>query len=68
MAAPTPQQVQYYEQHAGDNRQPQMNASNICGLIIAYSAVSLRVLARHQSKAGLGKDDILIFLALVGEA
>lgn len=65
MSAPTPQQIQWYKEHASDNLQPNMIAAAVCGLVIAYSAVVLRVVARRASAARTGIDDWLIIAALL---
>ena len=63
----TPAEIQYYKAHANDTRQPNMIATAVCGLIIAYVAVFLRFIARKRSAAGFGIDDWLIVAAVVGQ-
>ncbi|KAL9046362.1 MAG: hypothetical protein Q9214_000785 [Letrouitia sp. 1 TL-2023] len=65
MSAPTPQQIQWYKEHASDNLQPNLIAAAVCGLVIAYIAVVLRVVARRASAARTGIDDWLIIAALL---
>ena len=65
MSSLTPAEVGYYKAHASDNRQPNMLAIMICGLILPYIAVAARFIARRSSAASVGKDDWMILLALV---
>lgn len=61
----TPEQVQYYEDHAYQDRQPNLYAAAACGLILSWIAVVLRCLARRKSRAKFGKDDWLCIASLV---
>ena len=67
MSSLTPAEIQYYKAHANDTRQPNMIATAVCGLVVAYVAVSLRFIARRKSAAGIGIDDWLIVAALVAQ-
>ncbi|KAL8713746.1 MAG: hypothetical protein Q9220_002272 [cf. Caloplaca sp. 1 TL-2023] len=65
MSTISPKQLQYYEEHASDDRRPNMLAAAICGLILSCSAVALRFLARRNSVTLVGLDDWLILAALL---
>ena len=67
MSSLTPAEIQYYKAHANDTRQPNMIATAVCGLVVAYVGVFLRFMARRKSAAGFGIDDWLIVAALVGQ-
>ncbi|KAK7992382.1 hypothetical protein PG988_001176 [Apiospora saccharicola] len=57
--------IEYDEEHASDNLQPSIVASNAAGWILAYISVGLRIWARKMGKASFGADDWLIVAALV---
>ncbi|KAI0405666.1 hypothetical protein F4802DRAFT_596935 [Xylaria palmicola] len=61
----TPEEIEYYKEHAGDSLQGSIIASNAAGLALAYIAVGLRIYARKAAKAPFGHDDWLIIAALV---
>ncbi|KAL8945985.1 MAG: hypothetical protein Q9222_007558 [Ikaeria aurantiellina] len=65
MSTISPEQLQYYEEHASDDRRPNMLAAAICGLILSYLAVALRFFARRTSATQVGLDDWLILAALI---
>ena len=66
MSAPIPpEQLKYYEEHASDNRQPNLIATITLGLALSCIAVILRFIARWRTRAGYRADDWLILLALV---
>jgi len=60
----TPQEIQYYKEHANDSLQPSIISSNAIGLGLAYIFVGLRVWARKKTKTQFGCDDWLIIAAL----
>lgn len=60
-----PSQLQYYEQHASDNQQPNLIATIVLCLALPCIAVLLRYFARWRTRAGYSWDDWLIALALV---
>ena len=68
MAAVTPEQYQYYMQHADDNKQPNLIATIILCLILPCIAVALRFFARWTIRAGYKADDWLILAALVSHS
>lgn len=43
-----PAEITYPKAHASDNREPEMTAIAICGLVVAYTAVSLRFSGKKQ--------------------
>ncbi len=61
----TPAEIRYYKEHARQSLQPNMIAMNICGIVLPYIAVALRLIARTSSVATIGADDWIIFAALV---
>ncbi|KAI1084251.1 hypothetical protein F5B20DRAFT_524169 [Whalleya microplaca] len=60
----TPEEIEYYKEHASDSLQPSLIASNAAGLILAYIFVGLRIWARKAGKTSFGHDDWLIIAAL----
>ena len=60
-----PAEFKYYEEHAGDNLQPNLIATIVLCLVLPCIAVSLRFFARWRMRAGYKADDWLILLALV---
>lgn len=66
MAAPiSPAQLDYYEEHASDNQQPNLIATIILCLVLPCIAVFPRFVARWKNHAGYKADDWLILLSLV---
>ena len=66
MAATIPSvQLEYYENHASDNQQPNLIATIVLCLVLPCIAVFLRFLARWKNHVGYKADDWLILLALV---
>jgi hypothetical protein len=61
----SPEQIRYFTEHASDSLQPNLTASGVAGLVLAYTFVGLRVWARKAGKTPLGHDDWLIIAALV---
>jgi hypothetical protein len=61
----SPEEIEYYKEHANDNTQGSIIASNAAGLFLAYIFVGLRVWARKAEKTSFGYDDWLIIAALV---
>lgn len=65
MEKPTPEQIEYQIDHRHDSYARETHISMSICLALAATAVILRVLARRMKNAGLGKDDYMIFAALV---
>lgn len=65
MATLSPAEIKQLEAHKTDTQQPNMIATLIICAILAYTAVALRLLARHKQKVNLGADDWWIVGALV---
>ncbi|KAI1779529.1 hypothetical protein F4818DRAFT_453587 [Hypoxylon cercidicola] len=61
----SPEEIEYFQEHANDNLQPNIIASHVVGLVLAYIFVGLRIWARRARKISLGYDDWLIIAALV---
>ena len=61
----SPEQVQYYKEHASDTLQPNIIIKSALGLPFAYIFVALRWMARRNARLAYGADDWLILLALV---
>ncbi|THV46088.1 hypothetical protein BGAL_0418g00100 [Botrytis galanthina] len=60
---PTPEQIQYMQEHINDTLVPSMHISN--GIMVGAATVSvvMRFMARRMSASGIGKDDICLFVA-----
>lgn len=58
-------EVQYELEHVDDNRQQDLIKSLAAGVVLAYLAVVLRLVARRISKARLQADDYWILFSLV---
>lgn len=65
MEGPTPADIQYQKDHINDTRAPAVLTACIICFTLAVIAVFLRVLSRRMAAASLGKDDYMIFAALV---
>jgi len=65
MATSSPAEMQQLEAHKTDTQQPNIIAALIVCSILAYTAVALRLFARHKQKVNLGADDWWIMGALV---
>lgn len=61
----TPEQIEYYQEHASDNLQPNLISSAAIGLVLAYILVALRIHASIVGKTSFGIDGWLILAALV---
>ncbi|KAI0162929.1 hypothetical protein BJ166DRAFT_281161 [Pestalotiopsis sp. NC0098] len=61
----TPEQTQYYQEHADDDLRPSLIAAYAAGLALAYIFVGLRIWARKAGKPSFGLDDALILAALI---
>lgn len=66
MGSLTQAELQYMEEHANDNKQPNLIATCALCLFFPCVGVSLRFIARWRAKAGYQVDDRLILGALVG--
>ena len=65
MERPSPAEIQYQVEHWDESYVDEMHISMSICLALATVAVILRVVARRMSKASIGKDDHMIFVALV---
>lgn len=65
MLHPTPDEIAYMQAHASDDRRAPFVGVNIACLVLAFVAVSLRVIARIKIGTKIGLDDWLIILAAV---
>ena len=63
-----PAQLEYFEEHAGDNVQTDLIVIPVVCLVIACTAVFLRFVARWKNRAPLQADDWLILLSLVRDS
>jgi len=66
MAQPSSSEVQYQLNHINDNKSLEMVSSQICGMVIAFVAVALRLLSRRVGRVPILSDDYMIVVALVG--
>ena len=57
--------LQYQREHISDTHVPQLIAAFVCALVIAYTAVILRLLSRYMGRTQLKWDDWLIISSLV---
>ena len=67
MEKPNEEEIEYQLEHYKDSYVTTAHVSMSICLALATVAVLLRVLARRMSKASIGKDDHMIFVALVNE-
>ena len=65
MEKPTPEEIEYQIDHRHESYARETHISMSICLALATTAVVLRVLARRMKNAALGKDDYMIFAALV---
>ena len=65
METPTPTEIQYQEDHRGDSMAHPVSVACITCFTLAAIAVCFRILSRRLASAFLGKDDYMIFVALV---
>lgn len=65
MAIPTPEEIQYQEEHVHDDRSGNIVTSHAICISIAAIAVLLRLIARRMCKASIQADDWMIMVALV---
>ena len=63
MALPTPDEIQYYQEHADDNQQGKLWAAAICCLVLAWVFIGLRFVARSRIEAKYQSDDWIIVAA-----
>ncbi|KAL8934941.1 MAG: hypothetical protein Q9216_005658 [Gyalolechia sp. 2 TL-2023] len=61
----SPEQLEFFQRHASDNKQPNLIATIILCLFLASLGVFLRFLARWRNKASFMADDWLILAALI---
>ncbi|KAI0432394.1 hypothetical protein F5Y09DRAFT_329720 [Xylaria sp. FL1042] len=61
----SPEEIEYYKEHASDSVQTSIIASQTIPLVLAYIFVGLRVWARKVGKTPFSYDDWLIIAALV---
>ena len=62
---PPHSEIQYEQAHITDNAVPSLIATNIFCLMIAGSAVVLRLISRRLNRLSLGIDDYMAVLAMV---
>ncbi|TEY44415.1 hypothetical protein BOTCAL_0351g00120 [Botryotinia calthae] len=60
---PTPEQIQYMQEHIDDTLVPSMHISNGIMAGVATISVVMRFMARRMNASGIGKDDICLFVA-----
>jgi hypothetical protein len=65
MEGPSPAEIQYQKDHINETHAPAVLTACIICFTLAVIAVFLRVLSRRMAAASLGKDDYMIFAALV---
>lgn len=65
MSTISPEEMQYYLDHANDNKQPNLIATCVLCMFLPAIAVFLRFFSRWRSQAGFKADDWLILFALV---
>ncbi|MCJ1426353.1 hypothetical protein MMC29_004256 [Sticta canariensis] len=65
MAIPTPEEIQYQEEHIHDDRSGDLVTSYAICIAIATTAVLLRLIARRMCKASIQADDWMIIFALL---
>lgn len=63
---PTPEELAYIKAHWHEDKTASVIGINIVLIVLATTAVTLRMWARTVTKAALMIDDVLIVLALVG--
>ncbi|KAK4031578.1 hypothetical protein C8A01DRAFT_51390 [Parachaetomium inaequale] len=59
---PTPEEIQYMEDHIDESLAPALHISAAVAMTAATVAVILRFLARRKTESGLGGDDYCLFL------
>lgn len=60
----TPEEIEYFTEHASDNIQGSLIGSYAAGLTLGYIFVGLRIWARRAEKTAFSPDDWLIIAAL----
>ena len=65
MAQPSAAEIQYQLDHIKDDKSVQMVSSQICGMVIAFVAVALRLVSRRFGRVPIQADDFMIVVALV---
>ena len=62
---PTPAEIQYQQEHIGENRIPNIIAANVACLTLAFVFVGLRFLSRWMKRIKCEADDWLVVAGLV---
>ena len=65
MAQPSASEIQYQLNHINDDKSVQMLSSQICGMVIAFVAVALRLVSRRVGRVPILADDYMVVVALV---
>ena len=65
MAQPSAAEIQYQLYHINDDKSAQMVSSQICGMVIAFVAVALRLVSRRVGRVSILADDYMVVVALV---
>ena len=65
MAQPSAADIQYQLDHINDDKSVQMVSSQICGMVIAFVAVALRLVSRRIGRVPVLVADFMIVVALV---
>ena len=66
MAQSSSSEIQYQLNHINDDKSGQMVSSQVCGMVIAFAAVALRLVSRRVGRVPILADDYMIVIALVG--
>ncbi|KAJ6086231.1 hypothetical protein N7486_010512 [Penicillium sp. IBT 16267x] len=64
MSSIPPAKLKYMEEHPNENRAPEILASGAVCLVAAVIVVAMRFISRRMTRASLGLDDLLTFIAL----
>lgn len=65
MSSIPPAKLKYMEEHPNDDRAPGIIACGAVCLVTAVIVVAMRFISRRMTRASLGLDDLLTFIALV---
>ena len=65
MATLSPEDAVYMREHANDDKRANLYACVACCIILPFTAVVLRFLARQRAHAAYKADDYLVLSALV---